>query len=603
MPQNPLQKQRKYLKEFWTFVKPYKKPLRIVYILFFLNSALNLLPALSVRYYIDMVLSNKQMSLFGLQLPLLSDYTVNEKLFFSGCFAAGIVIVILIANSIGVTMHRRATRSVEDVLFDIKIRILNHINKLSLSFFHSERVGRIMTTAVGDVLNLSMMLRNSFGLTYEAVQFFLAPILMLWLSPVLLLVALLPLPFICYSFYTIRIRLKPMYKQQREHQSQINAQMQEIISGIREIKAFNMEGRSGQSYEDINRRFYDVQNQIMRTFSFNHQLQYGSKDFGLVMIAVLGGVFMLYDIGNVTIGKISAFLLLANHFYMPISMFLRYFDIMQNGMVSLERIIDFIGISPDIEDKSDAIEMRRDSIIPHVSYKNVCFSYTDNHNVLEDISFDVQASQKVALVGLTGSGKSTLISLLLRFYDVGSGSITIGGRDIRDFTQTSLHQNISAVFQETFLFHGTIRDNLVFVNPDRSDEDIKRACIAANIYDTILELPRGFDTHVGERGVMLSGGQKQRLAIARVLLKDPLIVVLDEATSSVDTITEKYIQEGVEKMLEGRTAFIIAHRLSTVRKCDKIIVLDNGQIAQIGTHEQLLANAGVYQNLYQSTAF
>ncbi len=603
MSNDTLQEQKKYLKEFWTFVKPYKRPLRIVYILFFLNSALNLLPALSVRYYIDLVISNKQMSLFGLQLPLLSDYTVQEKLLFSIYFTVGIVIVILIANSIGVVMHRRATRSVEDVLFDIKIRIHNHINKLSLSYFHSERVGRIMTTAVGDVLNLSLMLRNSFGLTYEAVQFLLAPVLMLWLSPVLFLVAVLPLPLICYSFYSIRIKLKPMYRQQRENQSQINAQMQEVISGIREIKAFNMEDKSGRSYEDINRRFYDIQNQIMKTFSFNHQLQYGSKDFGLVMIAVLGGVFMLYDIGNVTIGKISAFLLLANHFYMPISMFLRYFDIMQNGMVSLERIVDFIGISPEIKDKGNAIVMHRDSIVPQVSYENVCFSYSGNHNVLKDISFDVEAGQKVAVVGPTGSGKSTLISLLLRFYDVDSGTITVGGRDIRDFTQTSLHQNISAVFQETFLFHGTVRDNLVFVNPNRTGEDIKRACIAANVYDTIMELPRGFDTHVGERGVMLSGGQKQRLAIARVLLKDPLIVVLDEATSSVDTITEKYIQQGIEKMLEGRTAFIIAHRLSTIRKCNRIIVLDNGRIAEIGTHEQLLAGAGVYNKLCQSTDF
>ncbi len=603
MLKDPLQKQKKYLKEFWTFVKPYKRPLRIVYVLFFLNSALNLLPALSVRYYLDLVLADKQMSLFGLHLPVMSDYTIHEKLLFSIYFAAGIVVVILIANSIGVIMHRRATRSVENVLFDIKIRIHNHINKLSLSFFNSERVGRIMTTAVGDVLNLSLMLRNSFGLTYEAVQFLLAPALMLMLSPVLFLVAVLPLPLICYSFYSIRIKLKPMYKQQRENQSQINAQMQEIISGIREIKAFNMEGKSGRSYEDINRRFYDIQNEIMKTFSFNHQLQYGSKDFGLVMIAILGGVFMLYDIGDVTIGKISAFLLLANHFYMPISMFLRYFDIMQNGMVSLERIIDFIGISPEIKDKSNALIMNKDLIVPRVSYRDVYFSYTDNHNVLEDISFDVEAGQKVAIVGLTGSGKSTLISLLLRFYDIGSGCITIDDRDIRDFTQTSLHQNISAVFQETFLFHGTIRDNLVFVNPDRSDEDIERACVAANIYDAIMELPRGFDTHVGERGVMLSGGQKQRLAIARVLLKDPLIVVLDEATSSVDTITEKYIQEGIEKMLEGRTAFIIAHRLSTIRKCDKIIVLDNGKVVEIGTHEQLLAGTGVYNKLCQSTAF
>jgi len=591
---------RRYLHDFWFFVKPYRRPLRTVYTLYFLNSVLNLLPPLSVRYYIDLIFYDKPVTFFGLTLPALAGRPLHVKPLFTAGFVGLLVVIIVLANAIGVIMWRRGTRSVERMVLDIKLNIHHHINKLSLGYFNSERIGTIMTKAVGDVYNISQLLRNSFNLTYAGIQFLLAPVLMIMLSPLLFLIVLIPMPLIGYAFYAIRTRLKPMYRTQREQEAVIASQIQEVISGIREIKAFNMEERSHSQYRDINRRFYQMQNQIMRIFSFNHQLQYGARDLGVVLLAALGGVCALLGWGDVSVGKITACIALSSYLYNPISQFLGFYDTVQRGMVSLERVMDFLNEEPDVRDARNAITLHVPSTRGAVSFRDVCFSYDAKTPVLNHISFDVAPGERVAIVGPSGSGKSTLLSLLLRFYDVTSGQILLDGKDIRCFTQVSLRMAAGIVFQDTFLFYGTIRDNLLFVNPVKTEADMYEACKAANIHDTILALPQRYDTIVGERGVKLSGGQKQRLALARVFLKDPPIVILDEATSAVDTKTEQLIQQGIERMLKHRTAFIIAHRLSTIKNCDRIFVMGNGTIAESGSHDELYARRGIYYDLCQS---
>jgi len=589
----PQDKKPEYMKHFWLFLKPYRKPLSTVYFLFFLNSALNLLPALSIKYYIDHVLLANDANILWLK----AGSTAFEKTIFSIAFIGLMGVVILIANSVGVVMHRQATRSVELVIYSIKLKLQDHINKLSLSYFNSARVGDVLTKTVSDINNLSVMLRNSFHLVYATIHLVLVPIIMVILSPVLFVVAMLPMPVLFYAFYTIRTKLKPLYRKQRTHQSQITSQLQETISGIKEIKAFSLEDHSSQIYRDVNRQFYDVQNEIMRVFSINHQLSYGSMDWGRMQIAVIGGIFMFYKFGSVTIGTITLFLMLSNYLYGSIGAILNVMNLFQDGMVGLERIVDFLKIVPDINDKTGALKLEKNTVKGNISFKDVKFSY-GREQVLDGINLEVNSGEKIAVVGPTGSGKTTLLSLLPRFYDLQNGSIKIDGRDIRDFTQTSLRQNIGIVFQETFLFYGTIRDNLLFANPGKTEDEMKTSCMMANIYDTIIELPDKFDTLVGERGVKLSGGQKQRLAIARVFLKDPAIVILDEATSSVDSVTEKLIQQSIDNMLENRTAFIIAHRLSTIQKCDRIIVLANKKIIETGTHQQLLNKKGIYYDMH-----
>jgi len=528
---------------------------------------------------------------------------LNEKVKWTFIFLAIMVGVIIIANTIGVIMWRLGTRAVEKVIFDLKLNILNHINKLSLGYFHTERVGSVMTRAIGDVENISQLLRGSFNLSYQIVQFIVAPFLMISLSPLLFCVVLVPIPFILYAFYSIRVKLKPMYRKLRENQALINSQIQEVLSGIREIKAFNMEKDTSKRYREINWTYYELQNNVMRVFSFNHQLQYGSKDLGVVLIAILGGLAMFFNFGDVTIGKISSFLILAGFIYAPLGNFLVFYDTIQRGMVSVERITEFFNVIPDVQDKPHAKVLNSSSVKGNIIFKNVFFSYDKEHIVLKDISLEVKAGEKIAIVGPTGSGKSTLVSLISRFYDPQKGEILLDGHDIREFSQDSLRKVIGIVFQDIFLFYGSVKENLLFARPDATDSEIKKACKAANIHEEILKLPDDYDTMLGERGVNLSGGQRQRLAIARVFLKDPAIVILDEATSAVDTITEKLIQESVEKMLKGRTAFIIAHRLSTGKNCDRIVVLSKGRIVQIGTHKELVKQKGLYSSLYLHNKF
>lgn len=299
-----------YLRSFWSFVKPYKKPLRTVYILFFLNSLLNLVPAMSVRYVIDCVLLGHDADFMGFTIRGLPATTPSsQKIIWIVAYFVAMVVLIVVANWIGVMMHRLGTRSVERVLYDIKIRIHNHINKLSMGYFSSERTGTIMTKAVGDVGNVSGMIRNSFHQTYEVVHLLMAPVMMIAFSPVLFLVALVPMPLIVRAFWRIQRSLKPMYKLQRENESAINSQIQEVLTGIKEIKAFNLAQQSSELYRRVNRESFDLANRIMKIFSFNHQLQYGAGDLARILVVAVGAVLVIYhNAGGVTVGVLGSFL-------------------------------------------------------------------------------------------------------------------------------------------------------------------------------------------------------------------------------------------------------------------------------------------------------
>ncbi|MDA3872856.1 MAG: ABC transporter ATP-binding protein [Kiritimatiellae bacterium] len=582
-------------------MRPHRARFMRIILLYLLNAVMNLLPAASVGIFVDVVISERSASFFGLTIeaaPLLEKYSRGQLI---GGYVGFMVCLILIANLIGVVMWRRMTDAVQEVLLEIKMDIRAHLNRLSMSYFQRERTGAVMERALGDVQKLEMLFKTWFFLFYNLLQFLIAPVLMLAQSRILFVAVLLPTPLIVYSVWTIQRKLKPLYRELREKESSAAAIMQESVSGIREIKAYTLEERSNELYEDVQRGVRDQNLDIMRIFSVTHQVQYSTQDLALVCIATGGALLLWGGFAGVTAGTITSYIALTGHFFNPIRTFVGMFETIQRGMVSWDRIREFMEEEDRELDYAGGIHIKRHEVAGAVRFENVYFGYNSDRSVINGIDLEVAPGEKIGLVGSTGCGKSTLMSLLPRFHEPSQGRILLDGRDITEINRRSLRGQIGIVFQDTFLFYGTILENLLFVNPNRSREDIETACEAAGILERIRELPNGFNTRVGERGQQLSGGEKQRFSIARLLLKDPAIVLLDEATSALDTATERHVQRHFETLLQGRTAFIIAHRLTTVQTCDRILLMDDGRITEMGSHRDLLDLNGRYADLWRGS--
>ncbi|MEX2608034.1 MAG: ABC transporter ATP-binding protein [Kiritimatiellia bacterium] len=586
------------LKSLLRTMRPHRARFMRINLLYLLNALMNLLPAASVGIFVDLVISERSASFFGFVIeagPLLERHSRGQMI---AGYVGFMVCLILIANLIGVLMWRRMTDAVQTVLLEIKMDIRAHLNRLSMSYFQRERTGAVMERALGDVQRLEMLFKTWFFLFYNLLQFLIAPLLMLAQSRVLFIAVLLPTPLIVYSVWTIQRKLKPLYRELREKESSAAAIMQESVSGIREIKAYTLEERSNSLYEDVQRGVRDQNLDIMHIFSVTHQVQYSTQDLALVCIATGGAMLLWGGHAGVTAGTITSYIALTGHFFNPIRTFVGMFETIQRGMVSWDRIREFLDEEDREHDYAGSIHLNRAGVTGAVRFENVTFAYDSERSVINGIDLEVAPGEKIGLVGATGCGKSTLMSLLPRFHEPTSGRILLDGRDITKINRRSLRGQIGIVFQDTFLFYGSILENLLFVSPDSSREEIETACEAAGILERIRELPQGFNTRVGERGQQLSGGEKQRFSIARLLLKDPAIVLLDEATSALDTATERHVQRHFETLLQGRTAFIIAHRLTTVQTCDRILVMDDGRITEMGSHRELLDLNGHYAELW-----
>ena len=584
------------------FVRPYRRQLLTVYLFYFINSVLNLLPAASLAWYMDGVVRGGTFSFFGWTFdlaPFLPD--ARAKLLWSAGYLATLFVLIVLANTIGVTMWRLGTRVCQRIMLDVKHRVNEHLHELPVSYFDAERTGAIMTRAVGDTDQMEQMIRDSFVLLYASTHLITVPLIMIGMSPGLFLVTLLPLPVIYAAVQRVRKHLRPIYHDMREQQSVIGATIQENIAGIREIKAFEREPTARRDYLRTNLAHVRLVHKAMRVFSLNHQILYGTRDAAMLLVGVGGGAMVVLGWGNVTLGMVLAFLPLLGRFFDPVNQLVGFYDTIQRGLAASQRVFEFLDIPPEVRENPGAqpVQFKRGE----VRFEHVTFGYQPDRPVLHDISFTAPAGSKIAIVGSTGSGKTTLVSLLPRFYEPQQGRILVDGIPIRDVRLESLRQAIGIVFQETFLFHGTVAQNIAFARRQIDPVRVRDAARFASIDSFIESLPESYESPVGERGIKLSGGQRQRLSIARMILKDPRIVILDEATSSVDAETERAIQESFEKLMEGRTAFIIAHRLSTIRHADRILVLEQGRLVESGNHEELLALNGRYAELVASAKF
>jgi subfamily B ATP-binding cassette protein MsbA len=486
------------------------------------------------------------------------------------------------------------------LLHTLRMALYDHFQRLSVGYYDDKRTGDLVARVTHDVNHVEgLIVGSSTSLVRQVFGVGLAFYYMWTYNWQLALLVLIPIPVLGVSLYVFTRRIRAVYRSIRESMGRLSAKLMENLSGIRVIKAFNRESEEHEVVCNISRYLLSENIRASKMTSIFFPAIHTISSLGTVVVVGVGAY--LISRGTFTVGELAAYLIYVSNFYQPVGDFIRTSDSIQRALASGERIFEVLDTRPAIEDPPNPVPLP--VIRGEVEFRNVSFRYPTGEEVLSNINIHVLPGQKVALVGKSGAGKSSFISLIPRFYDVTEGAVLIDGIDVRSVRQSNLRRHIALVLQETFLFDGTVRENLIFGRPDATEEEIIAAAKAANAHEFIERLDDGYDTQIGERGVKLSGGQKQRLAIARAILADPKILILDEATSSVDSYSEFLIYQALDRLMEGRTTFIIAHRLSTIRKADIILVLDEGSVVEHGAHEELLEADGVYAQMYRQQYF
>ncbi len=486
---------------------------------------------------------------------------------------------------------------------DIRTDMFKHLQRLPFSYFDENKTGTIMSRIINDLMDISELAHHGpEDLFLSFITLIGAFVLLCRISIPLTLIVFAAVPFIVLFAILIRKRMTGAFKQTRIEIAEVNANVENAIAGIRVSRSYTCRDNEEKKFAYYNERFVKARSKAYKVMGEFHSSMTLFTDILYLIVLIGAGLFFYY--GKINIGDFVAYLLYINSFLNPLRKLIGFFEQYQNGMTGFTRYEELMAQAQEAE-KENALEP--ESLKGEIAFEDVSFGYAvknedeedAKHMVINHLSLHIEPGHTVALVGPSGGGKTTLCHLIPRFYEVDSGKITIDGMDITDMSRMALRKNIGLVQQDVFLFTGTIRENIAYGRLDATEAEIMEAAKKANIHDYIMTLDEGYDTYVGERGVKLSGGQKQRISIARVFLKNPSILILDEATSALDNATEMLIQQSLEKLAEGRTSIVVAHRLSTVKNADEIIVLNEEGIAERVTHEELIAKGGIYAGLYQ----
>ncbi len=572
------------IKRYLQFVKPYKYRIFATIIVGIIKFGIPMLIPLLIKYAIDGVVNNHAL-------------TTDEKVHHL-TIAIGIALFIFVIVRPPIEFIRQylAQWTSNKILYDIRKKLYNHLQALSARFYANNQVGQVISRVINDVEQTKdFILTGLMNIWLDCITIIIALSIMFFLDVKLTLAALFIFPFYILTVYVFFGRLRKLTRERSQALAEVQGFLHERVQGISVVKSFAIEDNEAKNFDKKNTNFLTRALKHTRWNAYSFAAINTVTDIGPIIVIGVGAYLAIS--GSITVGTLAAFVGYLELLFGPLRRLVASFTTLTQSFASMDRVFQLIDEDYDIKNGVGAqpIEIKKGRIdIDHVS-----FQYNDNEApILKDINLSIEKGETVAFVGMSGGGKSTLINLIPRFYDVTSGQILIDGHNIKDFLTGSLRNQIGLVQQDNILFSDTVKENILLGRPTATDEEVVEAAKMANAHDFIMNLPQGYDTEVGERGVKLSGGQKQRLSIARIFLNNPPILILDEATSALDLKNESIIQEALDVLSKDRTTLIVAHRLSTITHADKIVVIENGHIVETGTHRELIAKQGAYEHLY-----
>ncbi|NGK07962.1 SAV1866 family putative multidrug efflux ABC transporter [Staphylococcus aureus] len=572
------------IKRYLQFVKPYKYRIFATIIVGIIKFGIPMLIPLLIKYAIDGVINNHAL-------------TTDEKVHHL-TIAIGIALFIFVIVRPPIEFIRQylAQWTSNKILYDIRKKLYNHLQALSARFYANNQVGQVISRVINDVEQTKdFILTGLMNIWLDCITIIIALSIMFFLDVKLTLAALFIFPFYILTVYVFFGRLRKLTRERSQALAEVQGFLHERVQGISAVKSFAIEDNEAKNFDKKNTNFLTRALKHTRWNAYSFAAINTVTDIGPIIVIGVGAYLAIS--GSITVGTLAAFVGYLELLFGPLRRLVASFTTLTQSFASMDRVFQLIDEDYDIKNGVGAqpIEIKQGRIdIDHVS-----FQYNDNEApILKDINLSIEKGETVAFVGMSGGGKSTLINLIPRFYDVTSGQILIDGHNIKDFLTGSLRNQIGLVQQDNILFSDTVKENILLGRPTATDEEVVEAAKMANAHDFIMNLPQGYDTEVGERGVKLSGGQKQRLSIARIFLNNPPILILDEATSALDLESESIIQEALDVLSKDRTTLIVAHRLSTITHADKIVVIENGHIVETGTHRELIAKQGAYEHLY-----